>query len=133
MQKSGILNAQLRYLLARSGHRDRLALTDAGFNNPSGVELVDLAFLPNVPTILQVLDGILEEFTVERVILASEIETFAPELLHEYRARFEPDIPMSFVPHSEFDLLMPQVKGVIRTGQYGLHAPNIIIEAGCTY
>lgn len=132
MQKFGILNAQIRSLLARSGHRDRIALTDAGFNNPLGVETVDMAFLPNIPTILQVLDGVLAEFSIEKVILAEEIKTMAPELLKEYQKRF-PKTPIEFIPHSEFDELMPKVKGIIRTGQYGLHAPNIILQAGCTY
>ena len=132
MLTRGILLVQTRSLLARTGHRDWLALTDAGFNNPPQVETVDLAFLPNLPTMLQVLDGILEEFNVEKVILAEEIREFAPDLLDEYQKRFE-GITIEFVPHSKFDQLVPKAKGIIRTGQYGLHAPNLILQSGCTY
>ena len=50
MLKKGILNAQLRSVMARIGHRDRYAIVDAGYNIPAGIETVDLAFLPNIPT-----------------------------------------------------------------------------------
>lgn len=91
MLKQGILNSNLKYLLARCGHRDLLAVTDAGYNVPKGVEVVDLAFLPNVPGIEIVLKGVLEEIAVEKVYLAEEIQTCAPELLaniKKYLARF---------------------------------------------
>lgn len=133
MQKSGILNAQTRSLLARAGHRDRIALVDAGYNIPLGIETVDLAFLPNLPTLLQVLDGVLAEFSVERFVLAEEITTYAPDLLAEYRRRARDVAPVELIPHTLFDEQMHDVKGVLRTGNYGLHAPNIIIQAGCTY
>lgn len=133
MLKRGILNAQLRGLLARTGHRDRIAITDAGYNIPLGVEVVDLAFLPNLPNILDVLDGVLEEFSVEKFLLAEEIHHYAPHLLDSYCARLPANAEIEFVPHSVFDTEFPALKGVVRTGQYGLHAPNIIIQAGCTY
>lgn len=44
MIKQGILNADLRSLTARIGHRDRFAIVDAGYNIPLGIETVDLAF-----------------------------------------------------------------------------------------
>ena len=121
MQKYGILNAQLRSLLARTGHRDHLAITDAGYNIPLGREVVDLAFLPNLPAILQVLDGILDEFSVEKVYLSEGIHHYAPKQLEEY------------VKDEEIDNMMESVKGVVRTGNYGIHCPNIILQAGCTY
>lgn len=133
MLKRGILNAQLRHLTARIGHRDRIAIVDAGYNVPNGIEVVDLAFLPNIPTILQVLDGILDEMAIEKVILATEIREWSPDLNKEYDKRWPARVETIYIPHSEFDLEIRNVKGVIRTGQYGLHAPNIILQAGCTY
>ncbi len=133
MQKYGILNAQTRSLLARTGHRDHLAITDAGYNIPLGVEVVDLAFLPNLPTILQVLDGVLDEFSVEKVYLSEGIYHYAPQQLDEYKKRFENKCPIVFVKDEEIDKMMTNVKGAVRTGNYGIHCPNIIIQAGCTY
>ena len=56
MIKQGILNADLRSLTARIGHRDRFAIVDAGYNKPLGIETVDLAFLPNSPSMVQVVE-----------------------------------------------------------------------------
>ena len=133
MLKSGILNAQLRSVMARIGHRDRYAIVDAGYNVPAGIETVDLAFLPNIPTILQVLDGILDEMVIEGVIIASEIKEWAPEQDAAYAQRWDENVQVTYIPHSEFDEEMKRVKAVIRTGQYGLHAPNLILQGGCTY
>lgn len=40
---------------------------------------------------------------------------------------------LSYIPHIEFDEEIKKVKAVIRTGGYWLHAPNVILQAGCTY
>jgi D-ribose pyranase len=133
MLKRGILNAQLRQLTARIGHRDRFAIVDAGYNVPQGIEDVDLAFLPNIPAILQVLDGILDEMEIEKVILALEIKEWSPTLNDEYNKRCPVQVEQIHIPHSEFDQEIKNAKGVIRTGQYGLHAPNIILQAGYSY
>ena len=133
MLKKGILNAQLRSVMARIGHRDRSAIVDAGYNIPAGIETVDLAFLPNIPTILQVLDGILDEMAVEGVILASEIKEWSPEMDRAYAERWPEGVKVTYIPHSEFDEEIKHVKAVIRTGQYGLHAPNLILQSGCPY
>jgi D-ribose pyranase len=119
--------------MARIGHRDRYAIVDAGYNVPAGIECVDLAFLPNIPTILQVLDGIQDEMVIEGVILASEIKEWSPEMDAAYAQRWAEGVQVTYIPHSEFDKEIQHVKAVIRTGQYGLHAPNIILQGGCTY
>ncbi len=133
MLKRGILNAQLRSMTARIGHRDRFAIVDAGYNIPSGIETVDLAFLPNIPTILQILDGVLDEMAIEKVVLAAEIREQSAELDRAYSERWPASAEVEYIPHAAFDEEIKRVKGVIRTGQYGLHAPNIILQAGCTY
>ena len=124
MIKQGILNADLRSLTARIGHRDRFAIVDAGYNIPLGIETVDLAFLPNIPSMVQVVEGIINEMAIEEVILACEIKELAPDL---------DKAKLSYIPHIEFDEEIKKVKAVIRTGGYWLHAPNVILQAGCTY
>ena len=133
MIKHGLLNANAKFLLARMGHRDLLGVTDAGYNTPIGAEVVDLAVLPNIPTMEQVLNGIKEEVAIEKVYLACEIKEWAPDLLEVYNKIFE-GIPISFLPHTpEFDNMMCNTKGIIRTGQYWKHEPNCILQIGCTY
>lgn len=74
MIKQGILNADLRSLTARIGHRDRFAIVDAGYNIPLGIETVDLAFLPNIPSMVQVVEGIINEMAIEEVILQVKLK-----------------------------------------------------------
>ena len=91
MLKRGMLNAQGKFLLARTGHLDYLG------------------------------------------ILADKIVAYAPELLKEYEKRFTKE-KIEFIPDGQpFREKMKQCKGVFRTGQYWLHCPNVIIQAGCTY
>jgi D-ribose pyranase len=131
--KQGLLNAPVKFLLARMGHRDLLAVTDAGYNIPKEVETIDLALSPNIPTLMQVIDSVLEEIVVEKVILAQEIKESAPDILDAYRKRFA-NIEFEFLPHvPDFDNLVHEAKGAIRTGQYGKHAPNCILKVGCPY
>lgn len=132
MLKHGILNAKVKYCLADQGHRDQFAITDAGYNIPKNVEKIDLAFLPNLPMLMEVLDGVRDEIAIEKIILAEEIKTMSPTILEEYRKRFSDDM-IEFIPHSELDKNMEKVNFAIRTGQYGFHAPNVIIQVGCTY
>lgn len=133
MLKRGILNSNIRKMTAELGHRDLLAITDAGYNIAKEVQKVDLAFLPGMPDILPILEGILEEIHVEKIIMAAEIKAWAPELHREYLKRIPKKCEVVYIPHREFDDLMKKVKGAIRTGQYGLHAPNLILQAGCAY
>jgi D-ribose pyranase len=133
MIKMGILHPQLKHVLASTGHQDTLGLVDSGYCVPLGVERVDLAFLPNIPTMLQVLDGILDELAVEKIILATEIYEHAPEFLEEIKKRFSANFPIEFVPHVELKEKIKQSKAIIRTGDFGTHYGNIVLVAGCVY
>lgn len=133
MKKRGFLNARGSYMLANLGHGDLLGITDAGYNLGKEIDTLDLAVAPDIPTLTQVLDVVLSDISVEKVYLAEEIKTMAPDLLQEYEARF-PGIPIQFLPHTpDFDAKAKTLKYAIRTGQYMRHAPNIILQVGCTY
>lgn len=131
--KEKLLNSNLKYLLARMGHRDLLAVTDACFNIPLSVETVDLALSQDIPTIKETLEALLTEIVVEKVYLASEIKIQAPEILDVYEHIFK-NVPIEFMPHTpDFDDLVASSKGVVRTGQYNFHAPNCVLRIGCEY
>ena len=108
--KNGMLNSNLKYMLARMGHRDLLAVTDAGYNIPRDMETVDVALLPNVPTIMQVIEAIQLEVPIEAVYLAEEIKVQAPDILE-----------------------VGTCKGAVRSGQFYRHAPNCVLKIGCVY
>ncbi|RKL64447.1 D-ribose pyranase [Thermoanaerobacteraceae bacterium SP2] len=133
MIKKGILHPQLKHVLTSIGHQDYLAMVDSGYCIPLGVERVDLAFLPNIPTMLQVLDGVLDELAVEKIILAEEIHEHAPEFLKEIKKRFPDNFPIEFVPHVELKEIIKQSKAVVRTGDFGTHYGNMVLVAGCVY
>lgn len=131
--KNGMLNSSIKYMLARMGHRDLLAVTDAGYNIPKNVETVDVALLPNIPTIMQVIEAIQLEVPIEKVYLAEEIRAQAPDILESYQLHF-PDIEFQFLPHvPNFDQLVGTCKGAIRSGQFYRHAPNCVLKIGCVY
>lgn len=133
LKTKGILHVQLRTVLAKVGHKGKIAVVDAGYNVPLGVEVVDLAFMPNIPTMLQVLDGILEELAVEEVYVSEKIKVNAPDLNQQYVERFNEKTKINYVTTEDFRKNLGEVKAIIRTGGYGLHSPNIILQGGCTY
>lgn len=133
LKHAGILHAQLRSLTARLGHQGRIAIVDAGYNIPLGIETVDLAFLPNIPSMVQVLEGLLGELSVEKAYLSERIRQAAPQLDAAYQARWDAKTEVTYLPSDEFRAMFSTVKGVIRTGGFGLHSPNIILQAGCVY
>jgi D-ribose pyranase len=97
------------------------------------METVDVALLPNVPTIMQVIEAIQLEVPIEAVYLAEEIKVQAPDILEAYRAHF-PDIEFQFLPHvPDFDQLVGTCKGAVRSGQFYRHAPNCVLKIGCVY
>ncbi len=132
MLRNGILHPQLKKVLASCAHQDWIGLVDSGFGIPLGPERVDLAFLPNIPTTLQVLDAILAEFSVEKIILATEIQTMAPDMLQEIISRAE-KTEIEFMPWVEFKPAMQDCKAIVRSGDWGIHAGNMILVGGCVY
>ena len=56
MLKDGILNPQIAKVFAETGHKDMIVVSDAGLPIPSGVERIDLAWKPNEPGYLEVLE-----------------------------------------------------------------------------
>ncbi len=132
MIRGGILNPQLKRALASAGHRKYVAIVDSGFGIPDGVEIVDLSFIPNVPTNAQVLEGVLAEFCVERAIITTEIHERAPETLLKLEKLLD-GIPIEFVQGPQFHTEIKKSFAVIRTGDFGIHCGNVILVSGCAY
>lgn len=75
MLKGGILNPQIAKLLAVTGHMDTIVVADAGLPVPENVERIDLAWKPNEPGYIEVLEELLKHIVVEKAILAEELKT----------------------------------------------------------
>lgn len=131
MKKGLLLNAPLSTVVARLGHGDRVVVCDAGMPIPEGVERIDLAVSPGVPTVAQVLQALAAEMQVERVLLAQETmagRSTPPDWLPaEWAQRLG-----AVVPHEEFKRQCASVRAVVRTGECTPYA-NVMLVAGVTF
>lgn len=128
MKKTGIINADISAVMARLGHRDAITIVDAGYPIPAQTQRIDLALARGVPTFLQTLETVLSEMEVERMIMATDIQDYSPELVASVQALL-PGLTMEFVTNDQFKLEVPKTRAVIRTGEFTPYA-NIILVSG---
>lgn len=129
MIKSGILNPQIRSLLARVRHTNMLAIADRGFPFWSAIETVDISLVDDVPTVLQVLNAIRPDFVIGEIFMAQE---FLDENTPEVRDRFAQamaGIPVTHEAHGKLKERVPYVIGLIRTGDTIQYANMILVSA----
>jgi D-ribose pyranase len=129
MLKSGILNPQLNSLLARVRHTNSLVIADRGFPFWPGVETVDLTLVDDVPTVLQVLAAIRQNFVIGSARMAEEFLTHNPR---DTVIRFEQaldGIALEFESHeSVFKSRVPGAVGLVRTADVTPWA-NVILTS----
>lgn len=128
MKRSGILNPAISHLLASCGHTDYFTVCDSGFPVPRGPERIDLTLLAGQPTVLDVLRAIHAEFSIDRVIIANEMEDVSPGLVKQLKDLLG-SIPLETVSHVELKRLGREGHATIRTGDTIPYA-NIIVVSG---
>jgi D-ribose pyranase len=128
MIKSGILNPQLLSLLARVRHTNTLVIADRGFPFWPMIETVDISLIDDLPTTLQVLAAIKQNFNMGHIYMAEEFLNNNNKTTTDLFAALWDQIPVTFEPHPEFKLRVPYAIGLIRTGDTTQYA-NIIIES----
>lgn len=132
-RNGGTLNAQLSRVFSELGHTDRIVITDAGLPIPAGVERVDLAVLPNLPRLLELLDATLAEVAVQSAVLSAEIRTASPGMLAEIETRLcALGVTPAFVPHEQFKARTVAARAAIRSGEFTPYA-NVLLTAGVVY
>lgn len=132
MKKTGILNRELSLVIASMGHTDLLVVADAGLPIPLDVPCIDLAVVPGLPPILDVVRAIAGDLKVERVVLAEEARErgragLADAMIGEFSG-----VVVDWLPHEEFKQLTTTARAVIRTGECSPYA-NIILQSGVTF
>jgi D-ribose pyranase len=127
VKKRGILNPAVSQLLARTGHTDYFTICDRGFPVPDGPERIDLALVDDVPTILQVLHAIAEEYQIDRVVITNEMIKVSPMRVEELKEIV--DEKLEAVSHLELKRLAQTGKATIRTGDTCAYG-NIIVVSG---
>lgn len=131
MKKTTLLNSNISGVISEMGHTQTLTIGDAGLPVPFGTERIDLAVVKGVPSFLEVLDAVLTELCVERIVLAEEIKTVNPEMEAEILKRF-PGIAVDYVPHEEFKKQTEDSMAIIRTGETKAYS-NVILVSGVTF
>ena len=125
MKRTKLLHAALSEAVAAAGHGDTIVIADVGLPVPNGVPVIDLAVLPGVPKIWDVLDAVLSEFEVEEAFIAEEAEDWVKDAFKRFTGVEE-------IPHEELKARSASARAIVRTGEVTPYA-NIILVAGVTF
>ncbi|MFD2682534.1 D-ribose pyranase [Bacillus seohaeanensis] len=128
MKRHGILNSHISKVLADLGHTDFIVIADAGLPIPEGVAKIDLALTAGTPSFQDVVDAVVDDMVVEKVIFASEIEDVNGKTANFLTQKFS-DVTMEQISHEEFKQRTKQAKVIIRTGEITPYA-NCILQSG---
>jgi len=131
MKKTGVINAPLSAVIAELGHKDSVAIADAGLPIPKDVFRIDLALKKGVPGFIETLEVVLIEMQIEKIILAEEIKRHNPGVLNEIEELIS-EVNIEFISHDEFKVATKGTKAIIRTGEFSPYA-NIILVSGVIF
>jgi D-ribose pyranase len=129
VKKRGILNRDIATVLAHLGHTDRIAIGDCGLPIPSHVPCIDISLRIGEPTFLHVLDEVLADMAVEKMIMAEEIKEQNSPL---YKKMKDKGYDSAFVSHDQFKQELTRVKAIIRTGEATPYA-NVILQSNVIF
>lgn len=124
----GIINPQLLSLLSRIRHTNALVIADAAFPFWPQVETVDLALVRGIPTIPQLLDAILPNFSAGAVHMAEEFLTHNSAETKSVFEKASRGVPMHFEPHIQFKKRVPHAIGLVRTGDTTAYGNLILVS-----
>lgn len=131
MTETGILNREIAAEMAKMGHTDKMLIADAGLAIPNTTKVIDLSLAKDIPTAVEVLKIVLENFSVESIILSEATAAVSPSREAEFKSCFEADLPCEVVTHPHFrDDLTREVKFAIRTGDFTANSNIILVSAG---
>lgn len=128
MLKTGILNPQLASLLARVRHTNTVVIADRGFPFWPGIETVDLSIVDNLPTVLQVLAAIRPNYVFGKAWMAQEFLKANAKPVQKRFITALTGASLKFEAHVDFKKRVPNVIGLIRTGDTTPYA-NMILES----
>ena len=120
MKRGRILNAELSKAIAVMGHGDLFMVCDAGFPIPLDRWRVDLAITHDLPDLYTVLELVLSELTVEKVLYADLIHEHNRPLLERLTSMFDgTGAEMEAVPNDRvLGELAHSAKVIVRTGAF---------------
>ena len=126
MKLKGILNSDIAKGLADLGHTDLIAIGDCGL--PIDPEKkIDISLKLGEPKFIDVLEVLLEDFSVEYYYLAEEIKENNPDQEKNIEKLLE-GVEYEYISHEDFKKKLADVKFVIRTGETTPYS-NIILQS----
>jgi D-ribose pyranase len=128
MLKTGILNPQINSLLSRVRHTNTVVIADRGFPFWPTIETVDISLMDDVPTVLQVLAAVRQNFQAGKAWMAAEFLKHNPGQVRNAFGTALRGIELQYEPHIEFKKRVPHAIGLIRTGDTIQYA-NLILES----
>jgi len=130
MKKSGIFNADIAAVVASMGHGDMISVVDLGFPIPLGMKRIDLVVSHGDPGFLEVVDMLMTELKVEKVILAQETRENSAHIFIKLKELLSHSDQVEFVwvTHKTLKELACQSKAVIRTGEVTPYANAIFVS-----
>lgn len=135
MKRNGIINADISRVMSYMGHTDTIAVGDCGLPIPDETERIDLALKLGVPSFMEVMEEIVKEMKIEKVVLAEEIKEENPEVLKAVLAlveKMDTACEVEYVSHVELKKRTKDCKAVIRTGETTPYA-NVILQSACLF
>ena len=131
MKKTTLLQSDLSYIIATLGHMDTLVIADAGLPIPAETVRIDLALTKGVPGAIQTLKVVLDEMKVEKIILAAEARERNSQFIADVQ-NLLPEVPVEFIPHTDFKAKTASARAVVRTGEFAPYA-NVILVSGVVF
>ena len=131
MKKTTLLQSDLSYIIATLGHMDTLVIADAGLPIPAETVRIDLALTKGVPGAIQTLKVVLDEMKVEKIILAEEARERNSQFIADVQ-NLLPEVPVEFIPHTDFKAKTASARAVVRTGEFAPYA-NVILVSGVVF
>lgn len=131
MKKSGVLNSDISRVLSYMRHTDTICISDCGLPCPDETELIDISLEKGVPDFVRVLKAVVNDMSVEKILLAEEIRVKNPAVLKEIQTLL-PGVRTDFMPHEEFKKKLLSCKAVVRSGEASPYA-NIILQSACIF
>lgn len=126
MKEKGILNSEISKRLSDLGHTDLIAIGDCGLPiDPD--KKIDIALKLGVPSFIEVLETVIDDFGYEAYILAEEIKTINPDQDLKIKEVLG-DLNVTYIPHEDFKKKLSDCKFVIRTGEATPYS-NIILKS----
>lgn len=139
MKRGKLLNSDISAVISKMGHTDSITIADSGLPIPPNTERIDIALTFGIPSFIQVLENILLELCVEKVVIADEmiknnskIHSMMLTVFEKYRKESGFKAELNYVKHSELKHLTEQTKAVVRTGEITPYS-NIILYSGVVF